>query len=60
LPLRRLSDIKTTVDNPEQKARATIDDMPDKAGWRVQDAAHVNLAASRGVAIHEFPPWRAS
>lgn len=38
----------------EDKARVEIDKMLGAAGWAVQDARHVNLAASRGVAVREF------
>src|SRR4051794_11851291 len=39
---------------PEGRARMRIDEMLDAAGWAVQDARAVNLAASRGVAVREF------
>lgn len=39
---------------PEARARVEIDRMLDAAGWAVQNAAAVNLAASRGVAVREF------
>jgi type I restriction enzyme R subunit len=39
---------------PEAKARVAIDSMLAEAGWVVQDAARVNLAAARGVAVREF------
>lgn len=35
-------------------ARVKIDQMLEAAGWAVQDAKAVNLAASRGVAVREF------
>jgi type I restriction enzyme R subunit len=38
----------------EDKARVEIDKMLDAAGWAVQDARGVNLAAARGVAVREF------
>jgi type I restriction enzyme R subunit len=38
----------------EDKARVEIDRMLDAAGWAVQDARDVNLAAARGVAVREF------
>jgi type I restriction enzyme R subunit len=41
--------------NPEQRARQRIDDLLRLAGWSVQDAKAVNLYASRGVAVREFP-----
>ena len=39
---------------PEASARVQIDEMLDAAGWAVQDANKVNLAARRGVAVREF------
>ena len=39
---------------PEARARVVIDRMLVAAGWVVQDAARVNLAAGRGVAVREF------
>ncbi len=41
--------------SPEQEARTEIDRMLAEAGWLVQDVKNVNLHASRGVAIREFP-----
>ena len=38
----------------EAQARVQIDEMLATAGWIVQDAAKVNLAAGRGVAVREF------
>jgi type I restriction enzyme, R subunit len=38
----------------EGKARFEIDRMLEAAGWAVQDARDVNLAATRGVAVREF------
>ena len=40
---------------PEEQARKAIDDLLDATGWRVQDRAHLNLGAARGVAVREFP-----
>lgn len=40
---------------PEQRAREKIDAALEAAGWAVQDHRHVNLKASRGVAVREFP-----
>src|SRR6266536_1972665 len=40
---------------PEVLARQNIDVALEEAGWCVQDAATVNLYASRGVAVREFP-----
>jgi type I restriction enzyme R subunit len=39
---------------PEAQARIEIDQMLALAGWVVQDADKVNLAAGKGVAIREF------
>ncbi len=41
--------------NPEQRARQDIDALLTAAGWAVQDVAHVDLHAARGVAVREFP-----
>ena len=38
----------------EARARMRIDEMLGLAGWAVQDADKVNLAAGRGVAVREF------
>ena len=40
---------------PEQQARANIDKMLTRAGWAVQDADLINVYASKGVAVREFP-----
>jgi len=40
---------------PEEKARQKIDRLLEKAGWQVQDLKGLNLGASLGVAIREFP-----
>jgi type I restriction enzyme R subunit len=40
---------------PEETARLQIDAALDEAGWKIQDASAVNLAAGRGVAVREFP-----
>ena len=39
---------------PEAQARIEIDEMLGLAGWVVQDADKVNLAAGKGVAVREF------
>ncbi|MEP7182670.1 MAG: hypothetical protein ABI886_10810 [Betaproteobacteria bacterium] len=41
--------------SPEEKARVEIDRLLEAAGWSVVDASKVNLHASRGVAVREFP-----
>lgn len=40
---------------PEDKARENIDTMLSKAGWVLQDADALNLAAAEGIAVREFP-----
>lgn len=40
---------------PEQRARVNIDRMLKDAGWSVQDNNQLNLGASLGVAVREFP-----
>ena len=40
---------------PESSAREQIDRQLDQAGWLVQDYAAMNISASLGVAIREFP-----
>ena len=40
---------------PEEKARQEIDQLLEKAGWEVQDHRELNLGASLGVAVREFP-----
>ena len=41
--------------DPEQQARQRIDELLNLAGWAVQDLHGLNLYASRGVAVREFP-----
>ena len=40
---------------PEQEARVNIDRLLGQAGWSVQNADSINLYASSGVAVREFP-----
>ncbi len=40
---------------PEQIARLHIDDLLTRAGWIVQDLDQLNLGASIGVAVREYP-----
>ena len=40
---------------PEQIAREAIDRRLNDAGWIIQDMNRINLSASPGVAIREFP-----
>lgn len=40
---------------PEAKARQQIDERLSQAGWVIQDMKQLNLGASLGVAVREFP-----
>ncbi|AJE02089.1 type I restriction endonuclease subunit R [Geobacter pickeringii] len=40
---------------PEAKARQRIDQKLEQAGWAVQDLKKINLSASLGVAVREYP-----
>lgn len=40
---------------PEEKAREKIDKLLEAAGWVIQDLEELNLGASKGVIIREFP-----
>ena len=40
---------------PEERARREIDYRLDACGWPVQDVAGMNIRASLGVAVREFP-----
>lgn len=40
---------------PEEKARQNIDRQLKAAGWRLQSRSELNLGASLGVAVREFP-----
>ena len=40
---------------PEAKARLIIDQKLQQSGWLVQDMQELNLSASLGVAVREFP-----
>jgi type I restriction enzyme R subunit len=40
---------------PEALARRSIDDLLTRAGWVVANADQVDLTATRGVAIRDFP-----
>jgi len=40
---------------PEQEARELIDAALNVAGWVVQDFRDLNLSASRGIVVREFP-----
>lgn len=40
---------------PEEKARQRIDQLLEAAGWNIQELRDLNLGASPGVAVREFP-----
>lgn len=40
---------------PEEKARKDIDNLLSLAGWEVQNLKEINLGASFGVAVREYP-----
>src|SRR3989339_1605863 len=40
---------------PEEKARQVIDSLLEAAGWKVQNLQDLDLSASLGVAVREFP-----
>lgn len=40
---------------PEAKAREAIDNKLNMSGWIIQDVRELNLSASLGVAVREFP-----
>ena len=40
---------------PEEKARLIIDKKLEQSGWIIQDLKNLNLSATLGVAIREFP-----
>ncbi len=40
---------------PEEHARQVIDQKLDQSGWIIQDMKRLNLSASVGVAVREFP-----
>jgi len=40
---------------PEQRARQQIDPHLEQAGWTLQDADSINLAAGRGIAVRNLP-----
>lgn len=40
---------------PEEKTRCVIDDKLCQSGWVIQDLKRLNLTASLGVAVREFP-----
>lgn len=40
---------------PEEAARKRIDQQLEQAGWSVQNYRELNISASLGVAVREFP-----
>lgn len=40
---------------PEELARVGIDEKLEQSGWTIQDMSQLNLTASLGVAVREFP-----
>lgn len=40
---------------PEQEARDNIDFQLSRSGWTIQDRKKLNLSASTGVAVREYP-----
>ena len=40
---------------PEEQARLVIDGKLEQSGWTIQDMNKLNLTASLGVAVREFP-----
>lgn len=40
---------------PEEQAREVIDKKLVQSGWTIQDKNRLNLTASLGVAVREFP-----
>ena len=40
---------------PEEQARVEIDKKLEQSGWVIQDMSKLNISASLGVAVREFP-----
>jgi len=40
---------------PEVQARQLIDQKLERAGWTIQDMKQINLGASLGIAVREYP-----
>lgn len=40
---------------PEEQARVVIDEKLEQSGWMIQDLKQLNLTASLGIAVREFP-----
>jgi len=47
--------VRMEPEEPEKKARQKIDQLLDAAGWKVQNFKGLNLGASLGVAVRNFP-----
>jgi type I restriction enzyme R subunit len=47
--------VQVSPPGDERQAREEIDRLLTAAGWSICDANRVNLSASRGVAVREFP-----
>lgn len=41
--------------SPEEKARLVIDQKLIQSGWVIQDTKQLNISASLGVAVREYP-----
>ena len=41
--------------DPEEEARQNIDKLLEEAGWKIQNLKDLNLGASLGIAVREFP-----
>lgn len=50
-----LRGIKYSSMKPEEEARKKIDQLLEAASWKLQDLRELNLGASLGVAVREFP-----
>ena len=50
-----MATIKQRELDPGEQVRETIDDLLIAAGWVIQDDKQLNLGASLGVAVREFP-----
>jgi type I restriction enzyme R subunit len=42
---------------PEEKARQNIDQLLEKAGWKIQDSKDLNLSVSIGVETGLYGFW---
>jgi len=53
--LKKLASRQFLFMTPEAKAREKIDRLLTAAGWKIQDYDQVNLGASLGIAVREYP-----